>query len=92
MTERWTRARALQCQTPSGGSPDFYGPAIPTGPAPLLASRSSRLAGVIFRVSAPPARRVKLLDSLSACLLATVRRSRVQHAMPERQTRAGTRR
>ncbi|MCE7005409.1 hypothetical protein LWC34_21630 [Kibdelosporangium philippinense] len=45
-----------------------------------------------YRVSAPPARRVKLLDSLSAWLLATVRRSRVQHAMPERQTRAGTRR
>ncbi|MCE7006285.1 hypothetical protein LWC34_26095 [Kibdelosporangium philippinense] len=49
------------------------------------------LAGVIFRVSAPPARRVKLLDSPPAWLLATVRRSRVQHAMPERQTRAGTR-
>ncbi|MFC5104852.1 hypothetical protein [Kibdelosporangium philippinense] len=49
------------------------------------------LVGVIFRVSAPPARRVKLLDSLSAWLLAAVRRSRVQHAMPERQTRAGTR-
>ncbi|MFC5111860.1 hypothetical protein [Kibdelosporangium philippinense] len=49
------------------------------------------LAGMNYRVSAPPARRVKLLDSPPACLLATVRRSRVQHAMPERQTRAGTR-
>ncbi|MFC5100414.1 hypothetical protein [Kibdelosporangium philippinense] len=72
-------------------APTLYGPAIPTGPARCWLRGPAGLVGVIFRVSAPPARRVKLLDSLSAWLLAAVRRSRVQHAMPERQTRAGTR-
>ncbi|MFC5105861.1 hypothetical protein [Kibdelosporangium philippinense] len=65
----------------SARCPDMLGPLF-----------SSWLGWMVFRVSAPPARRVKLLDSLSAWLLAAVRRSRVQHAMPERQTRAGTRR